>query len=218
MEGDPQRAELFQTIDGSVRLFKGNTRRSIARWELDAGMGNLSKSSRGGLPIEKRVMLEILADQDPRNDVITAVKDEKIVGYITMVKSKFNQAWAGLGNDIAAELGCIKVSRNFRNRGITTRMLEFLFSDGKYEKNIIYSVEYSWHWDLAYNRQTKTEYHDMLLRMLRRAGFVQYGTDDPDINSDWANILTVRMGRDVDRRAQMYFIESLRTKVGQCML
>ncbi|MCX6695174.1 MAG: GNAT family N-acetyltransferase [Candidatus Altiarchaeota archaeon] len=199
-----------KTPKGVVGVFKNNTGEFIEGLQMDEGMGGLTKHSKESLENEKKIMLEILSDKDPRNDVILAVYENKIIGYITMVKSNFNEQWAKLKDDSVVELGFIEVSRNWRNLGIATRMLEATFKDGRYENNIAYSTEYSWHWDMEYNKLNKSEYHDMLLKIFKKAGFEQYDTDDPDINVDWANMLTVRIGGDVDIERNRKFILSLR--------
>jgi acetoin utilization protein AcuA len=193
-----------------VSIFKNNSIEFIGGLDMEEGMGELTKYGSGSLQNEKKIMLEILSDSDPRNDVVVAVNDGRIVGYITMVASNFNEQWAKLNDNSVVELGFIEVSRNWRNLGIATKMIEVTFKDGRYDNNIVYSTEYSWHWDMEYNKQSKSDYHDMLLKIFRRAGFEQYDTDDPDINVDWANILTVRIGGDVDIGRNQKFILSLR--------
>lgn len=200
----------YPTEKGLVSIFKNNTKEFTESLNMDEGMGGLTKYSEGSLQNEKRIMLDILSDKDLRNDVITAVHDNRIVGYITMVQSNFNEQWAKLKDNSVVELGFIEVSRNWRHLGIATKMLETTFTDGRYEKNIAYSTEYSWHWDIEYNKMNKSQYHDMLLKIFRKAGFEQYDTDDPDINVDWANMLTVRIGGNVDIERNQKFILCLR--------
>lgn len=200
----------YTTNKGVVSIYKNNTSEFIGGLEMDEGMGELTKHSSESLQNEKKIMLDILSDPDPRNDVVAAVYENKIIGYLTMVKSNFNEQWAKLSDNSVVELGFIEVSRNWRNLGIATKMLEVTFHDGRYENNIAYSTEYSWHWDMEYNKQNKSEYHDMLLKIFKKAGFEQYDTDDPDINVDWANMLTVRIGGDVDISRNQKFILCLR--------
>ena len=201
----------YTTKKGAVSVFKNNTKEFIEGLSMDEGMGGLTKYSKDGLQNEKKIMLDILSDTDPRNDVTAAVSDGKIVGYITMVKSDFNEQWAKQKDASVIELGFIEVSRNWRNLGIATKMLETTFKDGRYENNIVYSTEYSWHWDMEYNKLNKGEYRDILLKIFKRAGFEEYDTDDPDITVDWANMLTVRIGGNVDIERNQKFILSLRT-------
>jgi len=210
MEGYAQLKADHKTPKGVISIYKNNTRDWVEGLSMDDGMGGLTKHSSDALSNEKKIMLDILSDKDPRNDVIVAVHEGRIVGYITMVKSDFNEQWAKLKDDSVVELGFIEVSRNYRNMGVATKMLEVTFHDGRYENNIAYSTEYSWHWDMEYNKLNKSEYHDMLLRIFQRAGFQQYDTDDPDITLDWANMLTVRIGGDVDIGRNQKFILSLR--------
>ena len=200
----------YPTKKGTIEIFKNNNKAFLESLPMEEGMGGLTKYSNESLENEKKIILDIISDNDPRNDVVVSVYDGKIIGYITMVKSNFNERWAKLSDNSVVELGFIEVSRNWRNMGIATKMVEVTFQDGRYDDNITYSTEYSWHWDMEYNKLNKGEYRDILLKIFKRAGFEEYDTDDPDITVDWANMLTVRIGGDVDIERNQKFILSLR--------
>lgn len=132
--------------------------------------------------------------------VTVAVAGDLLVGYVTILPIEpirwggnvYHRRWEALTE--GRELGSIEVSRSWRGRKLGERLILSAFSGGTLEATIVISQELSWHWDYENLHMTKREYRAMLVRLLGKAGFQEFHTDDPNIASDHANIFMARIG------------------------
>lgn len=132
--------------------------------------------------------------------VTVAVAGDLLVGYVTILPiepirwegSVYHRRWEAL--DEGRELGSIEVSRSWRGRKLGERLVLSAVAGGALDAAIVISQELSWHWDYEDLHMTKREYRAMLVRLLGKAGFQEFHTDDPNIASDHANIFMARIG------------------------
>jgi acetoin utilization protein AcuA len=167
----------------------------------------------------KQVLSDLCADKD--NMVVCAVKDDALVGYVTIVKPEPGTRWdrinaslvrssERLQNPVLMELGSIEISTPWRSMGLGRELLAFTFEDPRFEEKIVFSRELSWHWDLRSSDLSVYEYRSMLLRLFESAGFRYTETDDDEICYSGENMFTARVGRNVPLESAFLFFSSLR--------
>ena len=127
-----------------------------------------------------------------------------IVGYITFLYPEFER-WAQAGMPSLLELGAIEISKNWRNTGIATALVQIPFTTTLFEDKIIVSLECYWFWDTQGKKLNTWEYRKMLEVLFAKGGFVTKVTDDPDICSHPANLLSVRIGSLVSPETRSEF-------------
>lgn len=143
-------------------------------------------------------------------DVTAAVAAGQLVGYVTIAPfvpirwagRTYHRRWERLPG--GHELGSIEVSRVWRGRRLGERLVLAAVADGSLDHTIVLSEELSWHWDEEELGLTKREYRAMLQRLLAKAGFREFKTDEPNVRSDPYNMLMARIGPLVpeDERAR----------------
>ncbi|MBS4022710.1 MAG: N-acetyltransferase [Dethiobacter sp.] len=132
----------------------------------------------------------------PEGLVFIARCGSLIVGYITFHYPEFER-WAESGIPCLLELGALEVSTHWRGLGISRELVQIPFYNGRLEEKIIVSMECYWCWDLRNTDLSIWEYRNMMEKLLTKPGFETKATDDPDISSHPANILSVRIGSRV---------------------
>ena len=150
-------------------------------------------------------------------DLTAAVAGPTLVGYLTILPIEpvrwggriYHRRWERLPR--ARELGSIEVSREWRGRRLGERLLLAAFGDGGWDVAIVISTELSWHWDCEALHLSKREYRALLQRLLAKAGFREFKTDDPDIAADPANMLMARIGPRVPEEERARFAALLVT-------
>lgn len=142
--------------------------------------------------------------------VNAALRRSILIGYtadlpflpIPFQGGQITRRWQGLPD--AREIGGLEVARPFRGAGIAQRLLAGLVSDARLDRIVLIGEALQWHWDADTGRQSIWEYRDELLRLLERAGFRRWETDEPEIQYSPANFLFARIGpltSEVSRRA-----------------
>ncbi|MDW7649978.1 MAG: N-acetyltransferase [Bacillota bacterium] len=132
----------------------------------------------------------------PEGLVYIATCKDTIVGYITFHYPEFER-WAQSGMPCLLELGAIEVSREWRGTGISSELVLVPFQTDMMEDKIIVSMECYWFWDLQGTNLTPYEYRRLMENLLAKSNFQTKLTDDPDICSHPANLLSVRIGSRV---------------------
>lgn len=162
-----------------------------------------------------REVLNLICE-NPCDMVSGAVFERTLVGYVTIVGPEDDSCWEKLNRMISEkycdnrkavilELGSIEVSTAWRARGIGSSMLAFVFDDTKMEEKIVFTREFSWHWDLKSTGLTSYQYRTMLLRLFRRFGFEYYQTDDAEICYSGESMFLARIGSKVLPEIAMEF-------------
>jgi acetoin utilization protein AcuA len=129
----------------------------------------------------------------PEGQVYLACHQDTIVGYITFHYPEFER-WAQSGMPSLLELGAIEVSKEWRGNGISVGLIQIPFDTEIMEDKIIISMECYSFWDLQGTNLTPFEYKKLMENLMGKSGFETKLTDDPDICSHPANILSVRIG------------------------
>lgn len=129
--------------------------------------------------------------------VFFAHQDDLLVGYCTFHPPDPLTAFGAAALPFLLEMGAIEVSSAWRCEGIGRSLLELAFDNDALEDYIVISCEYWWHWDLEGLEMEVWEYRNMLEDVMRRVGLMPHPTDEPEISSHPANMLTVRLGRRV---------------------
>jgi acetoin utilization protein AcuA len=126
--------------------------------------------------------------------VLAAVDGDELRGYATVVPSSALAAerWENLPHTY--ELGSMEVARSSRESGIGTALLSKLAATLPLEHILLFARGLVHHWDASLAALAPSGYRLMLLRMLGRAGFQRWETDDPEIAEHPPSFLAVRAG------------------------
>lgn len=178
--------------DAPIDVLTHVTSTRLGSLAIDPGFAAIVKSETVG-----EVLRQVLAIG---GDVTVAVAAGRLVGYVTIAPFEpirwagriYHRRWERLPG--GRELGSIEVSRPWRGRGLGERLVLATVADGSLDRTIVVSEELSWHWDDEELGLTKREYRAMLQRLLAKAGFQEFKTDEPNIRSDPYNMLMARIG------------------------
>lgn len=171
----------------------------------DEGFGNILRPSRA-----KATFQRIAAIPDG-NVTLATTADGLIAGYVMISRPAPTRWQQRVTHDrwqqceAIHELGSIEVSKNFRRLGIAERLMEVAMGDPAYRAAIVVAEGIRWHWDLATAGGNAFIYRDRLLELLKRYGFEEFGTDDPDVRADPANVLVARIGPDCEQEHIQHF-------------
>lgn len=154
-------------------------------------------------PREQHAALMDIANL-PEGQVYIASHDSTIIGYVTFHYPEFER-WAQSGMISLLELGAIEISREWRDVGIGSELLQLPFVTDVMEDKIIISMECYWFWDLQGANLSPFEYRKLMEKLMSKGGFETKLTDDPDICSHPANLLSVRIGKHVPESVCMEF-------------
>ena len=86
-------------------------------------------------------------------------------------------------------------------------MLELSIKDHFVENYIIITTEYYWHWDLKNSGLDVYEYKNLMIKLMKRAGYEVFQTNDPEITGHPANTLMARIGRNINDEQMQQFDE-----------
>jgi GNAT superfamily N-acetyltransferase len=158
-------------------------------WDVADDFGSIVRSER---------LREVLDRIRPSGGaVIAALVGTELRGYATLVPSSLlkRDRWGDLPD--AFELGSIEVARSSRRCGIATALLARLPSTLPIDRLLLLARGVASHWDTSVAMLSPIDYRRMLLRMLARAGFGRWETDDPEVEEHPMNFLAVRAGLQV---------------------
>lgn len=144
---------------------------------------------------QKEALLELAAAADAA--VFVARQDDLLLGYCTLHPPDPLTTFGAAHLPYLLEMGAIEVSSAWRCGGIGHSLLELAFDCDALEDYILLSCEYWWHWDLEGLEMEVWTYRNMLEDVMGQVGLKPHPTDDPEIASHPANMLTVRFGRRV---------------------
>lgn len=134
--------------------------------------------------------------EEPLGRVLLAEDAGRTVGYLTFHRPDDIERWGGDRSGRLIELGAIEVAPELRGEHLGRRLLEQAFADGAYDDTIVFAALYAWHYDLARSGLGALGYRRLLEAFYLPAGLMRVATSDPEILSDPANALLVRVGPD----------------------
>lgn len=127
-------------------------------------------------------------------NIVTGIHDGMLVSYIGLHHPSERERWGKPGYQWLYELGAIEVSRAYRQSGLAEDMLDVAFDDPFYDDKIILTTAFTWHWDLEGTGMNKMQYRELFLHLATKYGFIEMGTDEPNITMDPMNLFLVRLG------------------------
>lgn len=141
----------------------------------------------------------------PGAHLVVAERDGTLAGMVLVVPPDQGERWgkAGLGN--LFEIVTLDVARPWREMGVARALLRAALSGPEWEGRIVIAALDATQWDVEAAGLSRRQYRDLLMRLLREVGLVEYATDDPDIRSDPLNALLVRVGDRVTRDSYLRF-------------
>ncbi|WP_018211510.1 GNAT family N-acetyltransferase [Desulfitobacterium hafniense] len=165
---------------------------------------------------QKEALIEISEIPDGR--IIIARIENDIMGYVTFHPPDCFERWAK-GPPELLELGAIEVSPKVRGLGVGKKLLQVAFSDPAMENHVVIATEYYWHWDLERTGLRVWEYREVMDRLMSSAGLHIRETDDEEICSHPANMLTVRYGKNLSQSSIDHFEKILfaNSERGDCL-
>ena len=143
----------------------------------------------------------------PEGRIIVSQIDKHIVGYIILLHPDPLERWSDGNHEFIMELGAIEVAHQHRSLGLAGKMLELSVRDNFVENYIIITTEYYWHWDLKNSGLDVYEYKNLMIRLMQRAGFEVFQTNDPEITGHPANTLMARIGKNITDKEMQQFDE-----------
>lgn len=152
-----------------------------------------------------QALLEI--SELPEGRIIVCHLDQHIIGYTILLHPDPLERWSDGNHPFIMELGAIEVSHQHRSGGLAGKMLELSVKDDFVENYIIITTEYYWHWDLKTSGLDVYEYKDLMIRLMQRAGFEVFQTNDPEITGHPANTLMARIGKNINAQQMQQFDE-----------
>lgn len=150
-----------------------------------------------------------IADE-PAGRVLLAEHAGSTVGYLTFHRPDPIERWGADRTGRLIELGAIEVAPSLRGEHLGRMLLERGFADGRYDDTVVFAALYAWHYDLARTGLGALGYRRLLEAFYRPAGLVRVPTSDPEVRSDPANALLVRIGPHAPEAVRSEF-ERLRT-------
>ena len=165
---------------------------------------------------QKRALLNVANDEG--GNVVAAVFQERLAGYIGIHHPSEGERWGKPGYPWLFELGAIEVSRNFREIGLAMAMMHAAWDDPFYDDKVVITTAFTWHWDLEATGMTKLEYRELFIELAGRFGFMEMTTDEPNVMMDSANLFLVRLGRDTTFSQYQKFASLLFTNEWEAML
>jgi len=143
----------------------------------------------------------------PEGRIIVSHINKHIVGYIIFLHPDPLERWSDGNHSFIMELGAVEVALPCRGLGLAGKMLELSTYDDFIENYIIITTEYYWHWDLKNSGLDVYEYKNLMIRLMQRAGYEVFQTNDPEITGHPANTLMARIGKNINDRQMQQFDE-----------
>ncbi len=147
-------------------------------------------------PKRQKEALGLVANH-PEGLVYIARSGPEIIGYVLFHYPNKYSRW--VRHPRVLELGAIEISRDWQQKGIAKELLQEAFKNPVLDEYILISTEFYWHWNLRTSGLGVWEYQNMIKRIYGSVGFKRRHTDDPEILEHSANMLMVRIGKNVGK-------------------
>lgn len=142
---------------------------------------------------QKKALMQIA---DSTDGILYIIRHENtIVGYVSFHGPDPYARWSR--HNKILELGAIELSSKWRKYKLAKKLLKVAFENPVMEDYIVLTIEFSWHWDLENTGLNLWNYQRMLTNVFGSVGLLKMSTNDPDILEHPANVLMVRIGKNV---------------------
>ena len=178
------------TNKGSVIIEGSVTPEYLDSLEMSRGLNSFRP-----FEIQRDILGQVV--RHPKGLVYVARSGQEIIGYALFNYPNKYSRW--IRHPRILELGAIEISHIWQRQGIAKRLIQESFDNQTLEEYIIISTEFHWHWDLKTSGLGIWEYQEMIKNLYGLVGFKRRHTDDPEILEHPANMLMVRIGKNVSK-------------------
>jgi acetoin utilization protein AcuA len=206
-------SRLLETAKGRIEIENYYPAEELERATVDEG---IRMFSRHNPERQKNALINVARLED--GNVAVGMKGSLLVAYIGIHHPSEKERWGKPGYPWLFELGAIEVSRNYRGLGLAEAMLDVTFNDPFYDDKITLATAFTWHWDLEGTDMTKGRYREMFQQLASRYGFIEMGTDDPNVAMDAANLFLVKLGKNASFSRYREFASLLYVNPWEAML
>ena len=198
-ESVPSRSKILETPEGPILLRDFCPPSLVERLKADQGLHAFAR-----LPEREHQLLLNIAKSPDCALALAHTPTGEIVGEVTIAPA--DEWWEGIENlyEVAVE-----VSSNWRGLGIANNLLSFALELDAREDMIFFAIGLSWHWDAEDLGISIYRYRELIARLFRSQGFVEYPTTEPNVSMEPANVLLARIGSRVDQRVASQFLHRL---------
>lgn len=183
-------AKQLTTNRGSVNIEGSVSQNYLDSLQINKGLNNFRN------PTRQKEALDIIAGSTDGR-VYIARHNQEIIGYVVFHSPNRYSRWSKHPRTL--ELGAIEINTDWQRQGLAKALLEEAFKNPYMDEYIVITTEFYWHWDLKNTNIGVWEYRKMLKHIFGHVGFKQRHTDDPEILEHSANMLMVRVGRNVSK-------------------
>lgn len=179
---------IIETPSGTIHIEGPVKSTDIENLQMDEELKNFRP------PVKQKKALMQIADSS--DGMLYIIRYENtIVGYVSFHGADPYSRWSK--HPKILELGAIELSFHWRKFKLAKKLLKVAFENPVMEDFIILTLEFSWHWDLENTRLDLWNYQKMLTNVFGSVGLIKMSTNDPDILEHPANVLMVRIGKNV---------------------
>lgn len=179
---------IIETPAGTVHIEGPVKSTDIENLQMEDDLKNFRPPAK-----QKKALMQIADSPDGMLYIIRCANT--IVGYVSFHGADPYSRWSK--HPCILELGAIEVSSHWRKFKLAKRLLKVAFENPVMEDYIVLTIEFSWHWDLENTGLDLWNYQRMLTNVFGSVGLVKMSTNDPDILEHPANVLMVRIGKNV---------------------
>lgn len=197
---EPDRTTL-DTPNGQIAIYIKCPPGFFSGLKLDSGLGNFAHYSS---IIQKLDVFERVASQPEGRVALGLGEDDSVVAYAACWYPDTTDRWSKL-NGLMYEMGAVEVSRRYRHMKIAETVIGLILQDRFFDEKIAYMNGYCWHWDLDGTGLTMVQYRQMMHKFLKKLGFQEYYTNEPNIALREENLFMARIGSKVSEEHQKRF-------------
>jgi hypothetical protein len=196
----PSRSKALETERGTVLLRDFCPPSLVERLHVESGLHAFAR-----LPEREHQLFLSIAHSPDCELTLAHTPTGEIIGQVTI--APLDAWWEGLEN--AYEVA-IEVSSNWRGLHIASQLLAFALELEALEDMLLLAIGLSWHWDMEGLGISPHRYRQMITHLFASQGFTAYDTTEPNVMMEPANVLLVRIGKQVDARDRERFLQYVR--------
>ena len=197
---EPEKTTL-DTPNGRITIWVKCPPGFFSSLKLDSGLGNFAHYSS---IIQKLDVFERIASQPEGRVALGLDENESVVAYAVCWYPDQTDRWSKLDR-VMYEMGAVEVSRRYRHMKIAETVIGLILQDRFFDEKIAYMNGYCWHWDLDGTGLTMIQYRQMMYNFLKKFGFQECYTNEPNIALKEENLFMARIGPQVSDEDQKRF-------------